>query len=76
MSDVPTWSMYAYKNEDNSIDGVQDAERRLVSEWRVEDVFRWARFRGYDTIMFTRQPETVRFVRAPSPDGVRMDGHP
>ena len=71
MSDVPAWSMFAYRNEDDDVGGVKDAERRMVAEWQIEDVFRWARFRGYDVIMFTRQPETVAYQKARPAAGVR-----
>lgn len=52
MSQVSTWAFYAYKIGDP--DGIHDERREGVPEWRLDDVIRWARFRGYDAIYLQR----------------------
>ena len=66
MSDVPVWRLFAYMDDDE--DGERD-ETRTVTDWQLEDVLRWCRFRGYDHVYLRRIPaESVRFQRgAPVP---------
>lgn len=60
MSDVPVWRLFAYMSNDP--DGTRDHKRNLA-DWQVEDVLRWCRFRGYDTIILDRDPvETTSFA--------------
>jgi len=68
MADVRTWVMFAYNDSDDDND-----ERRAIPEWRLEDAFRWARFRGYENVYFHLDGETT-FQKAPS-SGVQA-GHP
>jgi len=51
------WHFFAYMNAD---DGLLD-EHRYVPEWRLDDVVRWARYRGYDNILLTRTEKTTDF---------------
>lgn len=66
MSDVPTWTLFAYMTGD--AEGAQD-ERRLVAPWQLKSVLDWCVHRGYDHIYFSRDPvETTRFEKAaPAP---------
>jgi hypothetical protein len=60
MAKAATWHLFAYKHDEHD----SDEHRKGVPDWRVEDVVRWAQFRGYDAILLTREGET-EFVRHP-----------
>lgn len=64
MAEAPVWTLFAYFNDDDT--GARD-EHRKVAEWRVDDVVRWCRHRGYDTILLTRTEETEPFTVRPRP---------
>ena len=65
MSDVPTWTLFAYMTGD--AEGKDDEHRRLAP-WQLESVLRWCVHRGYDHIYFSRDPvETTNFKKAASP---------
>jgi hypothetical protein len=70
VSDVSLWSLYAFMDGDE--DGAND-ERRMLAEWQVPDVARWALARGYDNIYLARVPEKTRFEKAPH-TGVKHSG--
>ena len=55
MANAATWHVFAYFHSD--ADGERDEHRRGVPDWRLEDVLRWARYRGYDAILLTRDGE-------------------
>jgi hypothetical protein len=63
LANAATWHVFAYFHGD--ADGVLDEDRYGVPDWRLEDVLRWARYRGYDSILLTRDGETS-FRRPPS----------
>ncbi len=72
MSDVPLWNLFAYFNDDE--DGAHD-ESRVVAEWQIDDVVRWCRHRGYDTILLSRTNASRKFAKHRS-QGVRHSGSP
>lgn len=56
MTDVATWHVFAYMHDDEA----QELDvHRMVSDWRLEDVLRGLRFRGYDAILLTRVSTAV-----------------
>ena len=67
MADVASWDVFAYMDAD---DGTLDEHRLSVPEWRIEDVLRWCRSRGYDNIYLHRDTEPATFQRASPVDGV------
>lgn len=60
MAKVPTWTFFAYFNGD--AEGERD-ERREVADWQLDDVVRWARHRGFDTILLSRGEQEAEFHR-------------
>lgn len=72
MSDVSTWRLFAYMDDDE--DGSEDESRNLA-DWQLQELLRWCATRGYDHIYFRRVPdETTRFSRG-SPVPVRHHMH-
>lgn len=63
MTEVPIWNVLAYMTVE---DELMTDERRSVPEWRLEEVLRWCRTRGYDNIILHRTDDVAQFRHAPS----------
>lgn len=64
MANACTWSVFAYFHGGDEVRHL-DENRAGVPDWRLDDVLRWARYRGYDSILLTRDGEE-EFRRAPA----------
>lgn len=57
MTSVSEWHLFAYMNDD---EGEKDVNR-VLAEWQLHDMLRWATTRGYDNILLTRSSEKTDF---------------
>lgn len=63
MSDVSTWSLYAFMDDDDT----DHDEHRVIAEWQAADVLHHCLTRGYDNIYLARIPDKTRFRKTKIP---------